>query len=220
MRAAAPVPVPPPVPRALIDDLLPAYDVRTRHRTRVRASAAATWAALHDTDLAAAPLVRALLALRALPAALRRGRAGLRELRARGHDPLTLRGFERHGFRIVAERPPRELAIGLEGRFWTLGGDIRTPPPDRFAAAPPVPGTARAVWSFTVRDGDDGTVELATETRVRCADAAARRRFLPYWALVGGGSGVIRRLMLRRIRRAAERAPATPALPLPLAPRP
>lgn len=46
--------------RALLDEYLPAYDVRERHRTRVRASAPATYAALHTADLAP-PLVRVLL---------------------------------------------------------------------------------------------------------------------------------------------------------------
>ena len=54
-------------PGALIDELMPTWDVRERHRTRVRATAEATFAALHTADLSGAPLVRVLLALRALP---------------------------------------------------------------------------------------------------------------------------------------------------------
>jgi len=192
-------------PVALIDELMPTWDVRERHRTRVRATAQATFAALHTADLSGAPLVRALLALRALPAALLGGRAAWRALRQRRRQPATLRTFERHGFRVLAERPPGEVTIGLEGRFWLPGGDVRDGVSTAYfrATAPPA-GVARAVWNFTVRDAGDGTVELATETRVRCGDAAARRRFLPYWAVVRPGSGIIRRLMLREIRRVAE----------------
>jgi hypothetical protein len=43
-------------------------------------------------------------------------------------------------------------------------------------------------------------------TRVRCADASARRRFLPYWYLIRPASEMIRRAMLREIRRSAESA--------------
>jgi hypothetical protein len=193
--------------RSLIDELLPAYDVRERHHTRVRASAAATYAAIRSADLADAPLARALLGVRALAAALPHGRAGLRALRRRRHEPVTLGTLERHGFRVVAARPPEEIVLGLEGRFWTLGGGLATPPPAAFRLCGPTPGTARAVWSFTTRELGPSLVELATETRVQCADAAARRRFLPYWALVRPGSGVLRRLMLGAIRRAAERPP-------------
>jgi hypothetical protein len=66
------------------------------------------------------------------------------------------------------------------------------------------------VWNFTVRELGGGVVELATETRVRCADAAALRRFRPYWALVRPASGAIRRLMLREIGRVAEGRIAPP----------
>ena len=192
-------------PLALIDELMPTWDVRERHRTRVRATAEATFAALHTADLSGAPLVRVLLALRALPAAVLGGRAAWRVLRQRGRQPATLRTFERHGFRVLAERPPREVAIGLEGRFWLPGGGVRDGvSTEYFRATAPPAGVARAVWDFTVRATGDGSVELATETRVRCGDAAARRRFLAYWAIVRPGSGVIRRLMLREIRRVAE----------------
>ncbi|HVE79372.1 MAG TPA: hypothetical protein VNA89_10945 [Gemmatimonadaceae bacterium] len=191
---------------ALIDDYLPTYDVRERHRTRVRASARATYAALQATDLAP-PGVRLLLALRALPSALAGG-GGLAALRARGREPLTLRGIERAGFRLLAERAPEEIVLGVEGRFWRMSGGRSSPAAEGFRDARQPPGTARAVWSFTVRELGEGLTELATETRVRCADAGARRRFLPYWALIRPGSGLIRRLMLRAIRRTAERTAA------------
>jgi hypothetical protein len=189
--------------RSLLDELLPVYDVRERHRTRVRAAPAATYAALHAADLAP-PAARVLLALRTLPAALG-ARGGLAALRARFREPLTLRALERGGFRVVAERAPEEIVLGLEGRFWRLGGGLASPPAEAFRDPRQQPGTARAIWSFTVRDLGAGVSELATETRVRCADAAARRRFLPYWAVVRTASGVIRRLMLGAIRRRAER---------------
>lgn len=188
----------------LLDELLPAYDVRERHRTQVRASAAATYAAILRADLAASPIVQALLAVRALPTALLAGREGVSELRRRRHEPVTIGSFERHGFRIIAERAPEEIVIGLEGRFWSLDGALCTPPAHAFRdGVPPRPGTARAAWNFVVRERAGG-VELATETRVQCADAATRHRFLPYWLVVRGPSGLIRRLMLRAIRRAAE----------------
>jgi hypothetical protein len=190
----------------LIDAYLPRFDVRERHRTHVAASPAATWAALRTTDLAAAPIVRALLLLRALPAALATGVTGVRALLARGPEPITLAAFERSGFRILEEAPPRELVIGLEGRFWRPGGDLCTPGPHAFRTEAPAPGTARVAWDFRLVACPDGTTELTTETRVQCADAAARRRFLPYWGLIRPGSGIIRHAMLRALRRAAEAA--------------
>ena len=191
--------------RALIDEWLPEYDVRERHRIRVHATAAATYAAVFTADLAGAPVARALLLLRALPGALGSGLAGLRQMGRRRREPVTLRDFEARGFRIVDERAPHEVVIGLEGRFWTLRGGVCSPPAALFRSAAQPPGTARAIWNFTTRETPSGATELTTETRVRCADGATRRRFLPYWIGIRAGSGLIRRSMLREIRRAAER---------------
>ena len=190
----------------LIDTYLPRYDVRERHRTRVAASPTATHAALRTADLAHAPIVRGLLALRALPGALAHGVAGLRALRARGPAPITLATFEAQGFRLLADAPPTELVLGLEGQFWRPRGNLRTPPAVAFLAQPPAPGTARAVWNFHLSAQADGTTELTTETRVQCADAGVRRRFLPYWYLIRPASGIIRQAMLRAIQQTAETA--------------
>jgi hypothetical protein len=62
-----------------------------------------------------------------------------------------------------------------------------------------------------VVDAGPGNTELSTETRVQCADAATRRRFRVYWAIVGPASGWIRREILRLIRRTAERSQVSTA---------
>ncbi|HET8645896.1 MAG TPA: hypothetical protein VFO85_10425, partial [Vicinamibacteria bacterium] len=154
------------------------------------------------------PLTRALLALRALPAAAlavvrspRAARAEWRERRAR--SGLRLADFERAGFRVVAERAPAELVIGVLGRFWTpRGGLCSELSRETFHGGPPA-GQALAGWSFTIREMADGLSELRTETRVSCAPDA-RRKFRLYWLAVRPGSGLIRREMLRAIRRRAE----------------
>lgn len=188
----------------LIDDYLPRYDVVERHSIRVRATQAQTYAAITATDFASGPIIRVLFALRMLPGALLHGRSGLRALTQRRAGPMTLASMERSGFHRLEERVPSELAIGIEGRFWTLSGDRCTPSAEVFRRRPPEPGTARAVWDFRVRAVDGGQCELSTETRVLCADEATRRRFLPYWLVVRPGSGLIRHEMLRAIRRTAE----------------
>jgi hypothetical protein len=190
----------------LIDSLLPEYDVSERHRTHVAASREVTYAALRTTDLASGPLVRILVALRAMPGALRDGAGGLRALRRRGSRAVTLATFQERGFRLLAEQPPTELVLGLEGHFWRPTGNLRTPSATAFRSQPAAPGTARAVWNFHLQSRADGGTELTTETRVHCADRGARRRFLPYWYLIRPASGLIRRAMLRDIRRSAEAA--------------
>ena len=190
----------------LLDSYLPHYDVSERHHTRVAASLEATYAALWTTDLANALVVRILVALRTLPGALRDGAAGLRALRQRGSKPVTLATFQERGFRVLAELPPTELVLGLEGQFWRPTGNLCTPPAETFRMQGAAPGTARGVWNFHLQSRADGSTELTTETRVQCADTGARRRFLPYWYFIRPASGMIRRAMLREIRRTAEAA--------------
>jgi len=189
----------------LIDDFLPRWEARERHRIRIQAAPERVYSALRATDLAGHPLVRGLLLARALPTALRAGSV-LREWRADSSRPITLASFEERGFRVLAEDPPHELLIGLEGAFWTPHGALRPVDPDTFRA--PVPaGIARAAWNFrVVREGARRCV-LHTETRVLTGDRAARRRFRLYWLVIRPGSGAIRRLMLRAIRAEAERLP-------------
>ncbi|HKH91012.1 MAG TPA: hypothetical protein VKA54_04365 [Gemmatimonadaceae bacterium] len=198
----------------LLDELMPVYDVVERHRTLVRATPDAVYAALRQADLAGGPLATALVTLRVLPATLitlvrspRRALAELRErrqLRAARRGGFRLADFERRGFRIVAERAPEELVIGLLGRFWTPRGDLRaTVSVEDFRTGPPK-GLALAGWNFTVAPCAGGNTELATETRVWCAEDA-RASFRAYWLVVRPGSGLIRREMLAAIRREAER---------------
>lgn len=191
---------------------MPTYDVVERHRTIVRATPEAVYAALRDADLAGGPLASTLMTIRLVPAfviaLLRSPRRAVLELRERGvrrrdGGKVRLADFERRGFRVVAERPPEELVIGLLGKFWTpRGGLCATVSVDDFRSGPPS-GLALAGWNFTTRRRPDGVTELATETRVWCA-ADVRANFRAYWLVVRPGSGLIRREMLGAIRREAE----------------
>jgi hypothetical protein len=172
----------------LIDDFLPRYSTSERHATLVRAPVGLTYEAIRSADLAEALPVRILLALRALPAALRRGRSGVGKLPLCGRAPITLRDFERSGFAILAEDPPRELLIGLVGAFWTLGGGICATDAEHFRSEPR-PGTARTAWNFVVEERHGGVVTLSTETRVQPSDPHSARRFHLYWRFVRPWSG-------------------------------
>lgn len=189
---------------------MPVYDVAERHETIVRAPPDRVFAAIRQSDLTGGPVTAILLAARLLPAAVlsvlrspRQARDELRSRRVTGAERRGLAPFERAGFRVIAERVPDELVIGLLGRFWTARGGIC---PDVSAASfrtGPPPGQALAGWNFSVAARPDGSSLLRTETRVWCApDATAR--FRVYWLMVRPGSGLIRRAMLRAIRATAE----------------
>lgn len=197
--------------RLLLDELMPRYDVVERHRIVVDAPPEIVFRSIREADLSGNVVTRLLLAVRAAPAALiafvRSPRAARDEYldrtakRVRG---VRIQSFEEAGFRIVAERPPDELVIGLLGRFWTPRGAIsREVSSDTFRTGPGA-GQALAGWNFTVMRRPDGSSDLRTETRVWCADDA-RWKFRLYWLAVRPGSGLIRRAMLRAVRRHAER---------------
>jgi hypothetical protein len=58
--------------------------------------------------------------------------------------------------------------------------------------------------NFWTSDAGRGRTRLSTETRIAATDARARRRFAAYWLVVRPGSGLIRRLWLRAVKKRAE----------------
>ena len=188
----------------LLDDYMPESDVRASHAIRIAASTEQVYACLWTADFDHWGLTRALYALRALPMvatapreAWRRARVELRPHRVTLDDVLA------GGFTLLGERPGEELVLGTVGRFWRAGGETRPSSPALFREPSP-PGTAKAAWSFAVGRRPGGGVELRTETRVLCSDAASRRRFRAFWLLIRPFSGLIRREMLAAVRSAAE----------------
>jgi len=175
-------------PATLIDEWMPLYDAVERHSRLVAAPAATVYAALWRTDFAASGVVRWLLALR-----------GLRVPRR-----LTLTSLAKGGFVQLGDRPPHEVAFGIAGKFWTPSGGRTRLDAEAFRSFAR-PGCAKAVWNFTVDDAGGGSTRVATETRIRCLDDAARRRFRLYWAVVSRFSGLIRISMLRAIAQEASR---------------
>jgi hypothetical protein len=166
----------------LLDEVLPEWHFRERHRTRVNASPERVFAAVREVTLAEMPVARALIRLRGMRA--RRTRPILDEMRE-------------VGFEIEAEEEGAELVFASIGRPWKLRGGIRPHYGDfsSFAA----PGFAKMAFNFRLESG-----LLTTETRVFVTDARSRRLFRRNWLFVRPFSGLIRRLWLRAIARRAE----------------
>jgi hypothetical protein len=176
-----------------LDDLIPTYDVRSRHEGVAMAPARDVWAAVDRLRFAdASPWVRVLLRLRGIP----------------DLSHLTLRrSLDRLGFRVLVDRPGEELIAGVMGRFWALderGTSLVTPVDGRELIEFDVPGYAAAVLSLRLEPVDEGRTRIVTETRVRGTDAAARRRLAAYWLLIRPFSGFLRRDLLRAVARLAE----------------
>lgn len=188
----------------LIDQFLPRYDAVESHTTIVRASAERVWSAIRTADFGSNGIVRALFALRGAPEFLVAPREAFARARTPVHAPLTLDAALTHGFVILAEEPGRELLLGTAGRFWGVRGGLCRVDPKNFAAFNE-PGAAQAAWNFAVRPLVGEKTVLTTETRVRCVDDAGRRKFRVYWTVIRPFSGIIRMVMLRAIKRAAEK---------------
>jgi hypothetical protein len=185
-----------------IDEWMPSYDFVERHTTYVRAPPPTVYQALLDVDLGRLFVVRLLLGLRALAALLGSSRRSLR-----GLGDGTLRTFLGRRFTVLVEDPPTEIVLGITGRFWMPSGSLVPTEAESFRDPPPA-GTARAAWNFHLSADSPALARLTTETRIRCADAAARRSFRVYWRVVRPGSGLIRRAILNAVRREAERRAA------------
>ena len=189
----------------LIDRFLPQYDAVESHTTIVRASADRVWSAIRTADFGSNGIVRALFALRGAPEFLVAPREAFARARTPAHSPLTLDAALSHGFVILGEDPGRELLLGTAGRFWGVRGALCRVDPANFAGFDE-PGAAQAAWNFAVRPLVGDKTVLTTETRVRCVDDVGRWRFKLYWAVIRPFSGIIRLVMLRAIKRAAERS--------------
>jgi hypothetical protein len=181
-------------------ELLPEYDFNEVHACSVAAPGARVYEAVKAATAGEMPLVRALFAVRSLPAMLR-GRGGL----PRAKDESLYEQMVRFGFTVLADDPGRELVVGIVGQPWKLDGGKRARIEDAadFLAFTE-PGFVKAAMSFEV-DEQAGATRLRTETRVYATDPLARRGFARYWRVIRPGSGAIRRSWLRAAKRRAER---------------
>src|SRR5262245_36300353 len=133
----------------LIDDFMPVYDVRERHMRLIKAPSQTVYQSLKVIDLRHSLVVTTLFKLRGLP-----------------DTALTLSGLDRMGFAPLAEQPLKEIALGLIGQFWKVGGGIIRVGPVEFSQFE-ASGYTKAVLNFSLEDRGQET-RLKTETRVRC----------------------------------------------------
>ncbi|HKP37228.1 MAG TPA: hypothetical protein VJT71_10235 [Pyrinomonadaceae bacterium] len=181
----------------LIDSFAPNPDAVEIHSIVINAPRPTVYLTLKTADLGGSPLIKFLLALRSLPAFIGN------PCRAPRNQEITLQTLVESGFGLLAEKPEEEIVLGVTGRFWRPSGNVS--PFKRADFDLPVPaGFARGVWNFSLSETAPGQTILRTETRVTCGDAASRRKFLAYWLIVRPFSGLIRLIMLKRVRKVAE----------------
>ena len=173
----------------LIDEALPVWHKRERHRRRTDADAGELLRAAEELTWDDVTVFRTLM----------RVRAG----RGRVSGATILGGMTRIGFVELARSPQEVVYVGI-GRPWVLASGSVVPVDSLNPQASFVdfnrPGYAKMAFNFAV-DGD----EFTTETRVFLTDARARRSFGAYWLVIRPFSGLIRREWLAGIVRLAAR---------------
>jgi hypothetical protein len=183
----------------LLDQFIPEYDVAERHHVRVAASPEITLSAAADIDLQQSPVVRAIfrareLVLGAEPDVVARPNGLMAQMTS-------------IGWGVLAEQPGREIVAGAITQPWLANVVFQALPHNRFREFRE-PGYVKIVWTLRADPAGDSQSIFRTETRVATTDETARRRFRWYWARFSPGIILIRRIMLRNLKKEAERRAA------------
>ena len=181
---------------ALLDRFMPVYEVSLQHQVRVAAPADVTLAAAYDVNLLESKAVRAIFKTREV---ILGGKNEDSEI------PASLRAqTEALGWRVLAEVPHRELVLGAVTQPWAANSRFLPVPVWEFEGFQKR-GYVKIAW--TMRADALGPAEsiLRTETRVATTDESARAKFRVYWAFFSPGMNLIRRILLRMVKREAER---------------
>jgi hypothetical protein len=104
-----------------------------------------------------------------------------------------------HGqYVLLGEDPPREVALGMIGRFWA--GETRWEEIDasEFAGFDR-PGLARIACSLSFREFGPVRTLVSYETRMQATDDKAGRAFLRYWRVAGPLAGFVLGAQLKTI---------------------
>jgi len=181
---------------ALLDQVMPVYEVAERHHIRVAAPADVTFAAACEQDLMALPIVRAIFRAREVVL----GAEPDTVTRPRGLLALT----KSIGWGVLVEVPGREVIMGAVTQPWLANVVFRPLPPDEFIAFHE-PDYVKIVWTLRTDAAGPNASVFRTETRVVTTDARARARFRWYWARFSPGILLIRWQSLGLLRREAER---------------
>jgi len=184
----------------LIEQFLPTYDVAAVHAEVFRAPPAQCYLAASELDLFQAPLLQALLGIRALPqrvvGTLRGGRKTTNLEGSR--RTFRLKDMIGVGWILLGETPGAEMVLGQVSRPWkAVAASSHAPTTPQQFTSFDEPGFAKIATSIRIDPyGNDSSI-LTMETRVAVTDDESRRRFRRYWLLIRPFSSLIRRMALR-----------------------
>ena len=178
-------------------------DLSTRQELVVDARPDAVYAAIWRANLIASRGARLLSAVAMWPARLAARVTGRRVPRAARSATLGDMLAEESPWILVADEPGREVVLGL---LWRPPAGAERCEPEHFAQFAQ-PGFAKVAWSLAVA-ADGERSRLITETRTLATDPHTRRRFRLMWPVIAPFAALLRRMVLRAVKREAERAVA------------
>jgi hypothetical protein len=153
---------------ALLDYLIPEYEVVERHHVRVAAPADITFESACEVDLQQSTVIQAMFSGRDL---ILGGDSDLAE-RPRG----LLASIKTLGWGVLAEIPGREVVVGAVTQPWNANMLLRALPPDEFQAFNE-PGYVKIVWTLCADPINNCESIARTETRIVTTDPVARKKF-------------------------------------------
>lgn len=182
-------------PDSLLDSFLPEYEVVERREIAVDASADTTLDAACRSNLGESAIITALFTMRELIFGHPSNMPVLPDALA---DKMKMIGWT-----VLADVPGREIIFGTATQPWKADVGFRPIPPSQFAAFNE-PGYVKIAW--TIRTDPIGPLACVarTETRVATTDPVSRARFRWYWSVLSPGIKLIRVVLLRQIKAAAE----------------
>ena len=187
-----------------LEAVLPEYEFRGIVSVHVHAPPAAIFAALDAVTLADMPLANALGTLRYIPSRLRGHKPGAGAL----NQPFMQQLLTSGGNVVLAREPNREVVIGGIGKYHQISDQE----PLRFLDAAAFsafadPDYEKLAMSIRITGGDDAEGHLLVlEHRTHALSAPARRKFRQYWLVIKPIGNLVSWLLLRAVKRRAERA--------------
>jgi hypothetical protein len=180
---------------ALLDHLIPEYDIVERHRVWIDAPPDIALQAARHVGLGQSVMVSAIVKLRALAMGAKQ------QERERPHGLIA--ETTSMGWRVLAEIPGREIVLGAVTQPWLADVVFQPLEADAFMTFA-TPDHVKIAWTLRV-DGafPRGTI-FSTETRAVATDRSARTRFRRYWMRVRPGVVAIRWVLLRLLKKTAE----------------
>ena len=137
----------------LINDLMPVFETSETQEINVAAGREAVFRAVQTFDMNDSTTIRWMFKMRGISA-----------------KTITLADMEKVNFKILSQRAPEELVVGLAGKFEKLGDKLIDIAPENFTDFRE-PGFIKAAWNFFILENGARSSQLLSEIRINTTDA-------------------------------------------------